>query len=121
MREITGSNDFVKIITMVSEESEDNEEKKTRHKLEAQFIGECLINICGRARAKKWCSNNKGKRFLHMTTESCRAYTKLLLLDKAETYEEEFLLMAGLTQEDLQLYNRFKKKKRGFDKEDRER
>jgi hypothetical protein len=29
--------------------------------------------------------------------------------------------MAGLTPEDLQLYNRFKKKKRGLDKEDRER
>jgi hypothetical protein len=53
MREITGSNDFVNIITMVPEESENNKEKKTRHKLEAQFIGECLINICGRARAKK--------------------------------------------------------------------
>ena len=62
MQDITGSNLFVQIITTVPDKLEDNKQEHDRHKLVVQFIGEYLINVYGRARAKKWCRENKGRQ-----------------------------------------------------------
>ena len=105
---------------MVPEESEDNAREINRHKLEAQFIGECLINVYERTRAKKLCRENKGKHFLQMTTAS-PPHTKLVLLGKAALYDEEILFMTGLALEDLQLYIKFEKRIWCFGMEARER
>ena len=47
MRETTGSFDFVEILKS-KPRSKTGEERKVRHKLEAQFFGECMISIYGR-------------------------------------------------------------------------
>ena len=101
--------------------SETEEQRKARHKLEAQFFGECMIPIYGRKESKKWCADNKGKRLLQHVTTSCRAYIKLLMLDRAAVYEEEYKLTASLEGNDLQLHKKFKRSGRCVRPEDKER
>ena len=120
MRDITGDFKFVETITSKSE-SETEDERKHRHKLVAQFFGECLISTYGRKESKKWCSENKGKQFLQRVTLSCRAYTMVLMLDRAGVYEEEYKLIESLVENDLQLYKQFKRNGRLISKEDKER
>ena len=120
MRDVTGDFKFVKIITS-KPESETKDERKYRHKLVAQFFGECLISTYGRKESNKWCSENKGKRFLQHVTLSCRAYTVVLMLDRAGAYEEEYKLIELLVENDVQLYKQFKRNGRHISKEDKER
>ena len=120
MRDVTGDFEFVKIITS-KPESETKDERKHRHKLVAQFFGECLISTYGRKESRKWCAENKGKRFLQRVTPSCRAYTVLLMLDRAEVYEEEHKLVESLSEGDVQLYKQFRRNGRNISKEDKER
>ena len=120
MRETTGSFDFVEILKS-KPRSETGEERKVRHKLEAQFFGECMISIYGRKESKKWCADNKGKRLLQRVTNSCRAYSKLLMLDRAAVYEEEYKLTASLEGNDVQLHKQFKRSGKCIRPEDKER
>ena len=110
IREFTGSDEFVKIITNGQREDETADEKKKRHKLEAMVFAEGLLPIYGMAVSKKWCEDNKGKVFPQSVSDSCRAYFQLLWLDKHDRLEEEYLLIESLvTSEDKKLYSRFKR------------
>ena len=53
-----------------------------------------------------------------MPTTACLTYTDLLLLDREQVYEEEYVLREGLSPEDTLLHNRFKKSKKGMREED---
>ena len=118
LRESSGSNEFVKILTNKPSDEEGESRKKIRYQIKAQWIGECLVNVYGRDNIKEWCGANKGHRFLEMPTTSCYKYTDLLLLDRTQVYEEEYVLKERLSPEDKLLYNRFKKSKKDMSEED---
>ena len=120
MRDVTGDSEFVKIITS-KPESETEDEREHRHKLVAQFFGECFTSTYERKESKKWCSENNSKRFLQRVTLSCRAYTGVLMLDRAEVYEEEYKIIELLVENDVQLCKQFKRDGRLISKEDKER
>lgn len=80
-----------------------------------------MILIYGRKESKKWCAENKGKRFLQHVTLSCRAYTMLLMLDRAGVYKEEYELIKLLIENNVQLYKKFKRNGRNVSKEDKKR
>ena len=120
LRDNTGNFDFVKILTSKTE-SETKEQRTVRHKLEAQFFGEAMISIYGRKESRKWCADNKGKRFLQRVTSSCRAYCKLLMADRSTVYEEEWEKIDSLKGDDIMLYKQFKRSGKCVKKEDKDR
>ena len=121
MCDITGSFDFVKILTTSKPEEESEEEVEVIHKLEAMLFALSLIKIYGRKECEKWCADNKGRRLHQLITTSDRAYIKLLLEDRGAVYEEEHNLMSSLKGKDIELYKQFKRSGKCVDPEDKKR
>ena len=106
VREYTGNDEFVELLTVAPAKDESEERKDERARAVAMMYAVGLLPIYGVTASKKWCTDNKGKIFPQSVSISCAAYFCLLLLDKRARLEEEFLLKEKLVKKEDQLLHR---------------
>ena len=118
MLEAEGNDNFVELLTVIPDDEDDEVDMNARNKALATFIGECLVPVYGTHKIKKWCSKNKGKRFLDMLEMSCLSYAITLLMDKHIYWRELVKLEDGLGEiEERKLYKKFKRCNKGMSQE----